>query len=163
MQKRIDKNTSLQIVIETPLLFVKGNTMSWRETMILLSNVSCISAEPLAPKIFPKLSIDFLLIGLLFSLLRSGGFIFLAIGLAWIFIWCITNEKRKEITVLNIVMNSGSNLQFVVNNRDFLEKVLNVLEQIIIDGGVGKQYVAIDIQGCKITGNAEVLKDLNIS
>ena len=60
-------------------------------------------------------------------------------------------------------MNSGNNLQFIIGNKSFLDKVLQVLEQIIINGGVGGQSVTINIRGNKISGNASVLNDLNLS
>jgi len=164
MIKEIGTSTSQQKIIETPQLLIKGNIMSWHGTMIQLSNVSCISTEPFAQMAFPIYAIVLPLIGLLvlaFSIIV--GIIFLGLGIAWIYAWYKTNEERKKNTILNVAMNSGNNLQFVIDNRDFLNKVLEVLEQIIIDGGVGKQNVAINIQGCKITGNAKVLNDLDLS
>lgn len=80
-----------------------------------------------------------------------------------IYTWYKTNEERKKNTVLNIVMNSGNNFQFVIKNSDFLDKVLKVLEQIMIDGGVGKQNVAINIQKCNFAGDAQILNDFNLS
>lgn len=164
MKKEIGKDASKQMVIETPELLVKGNIMSWYRTMIQLSNVSCISTRPLTTKEFPIPSIVLLLIGvLLFKSYFIVSIICLIIGIAWIYKWYETNEELKNNTVLNIIMNSGNNLQFVINNRDFLDKVLKVLEQIIINGGVGKQNITINIRGCEITGNAKVLNDLNIT
>ena len=161
-EKGID--SSPKIVIKTPQLLVKGNIMIWKGTMIQLSNVSCISTMPLVHNAFPLFSIVFLLMGLLllgYNLIVS--IILFGIGAVCIYNWDKTNEQRKKNTILNIVMNSGSNFQIVINNRDFLVKVLKVLEAIIIDGGVGKQDVSINIQGCSITGNARVLNDLNLS
>ena len=59
-------------------------------------------------------------------------------------------------------MNSGSNLQFVISNKSFLDKVLQVLELIIIEGDIGKQNITINIKGNTISGNAKVLNDLNM-
>lgn len=164
MIKEIGTGASQQTVIETPQLLIKGNIMSWYATMIQLSNVSCISTSSLGQTMFPINCVVLFLIGLLmlaFNALVS--MIFLGLGVAYIYKWYKDNEERKKRTILNIVMNSGNNLQFVFNDREFLDRVLNVLEQIIIEGGVGKQNVAINIQGCEITGNAKVLNDLNLS
>lgn len=164
MKKEIGRDNSQQLVIDTPRLLVKGNIMCWDGTMIQLSNVSCISTKPLVQIAFPLFSLVFLLMGLLslgYNLIV--GIILLGVGGIWIYYWYKTNEERKKNTILNIVMNSGNSIQFVINNRNFLDKVLRVLEQIIIDGGVGKQNVSINIQGCQITGNAKVLNDLNLS
>lgn len=164
MKKEIGKDASQKMVIETPQLLVKGNIMSWYGTMIQLSNVSCISTRPLAQKQFPLLSMALLFIGaFLFQYNVILGIILLVIGGIWIYIWTEGNEKLKRNTVLSIAMNSGDNLQFIINNRDFLDKVLKVLEQIIIDGGVGAQNVAINILGCTFSGDAKVLNDLNLS
>lgn len=164
MIKEIGTGASQQMVIETPQLLIKGNIMSWYGTMIQLSNVSCISTSSLGQIVFPINSAVLFLIGILmlaFNVLVS--IIFLGLGAAYIYKWYKDNEERKKRTILNIAMNSGNNLQFMFNDREFLDRVLNVLEQIIIEGGVGKQNVAINIQGCEITGNAKVLNDLNLS
>lgn len=150
--------------IETSNLLIKGNIMCWEGTMIQLSNVSCISTTPLEQKEFPKLSMLLILVGCTF--LTVNGFLALllvAAGGAWIYYWYYTNEKRKSNTVLNIILNSGNNLCFVISEKSFLNQILHVLEQIIIEGGVGKQSVSIDMRGCKISGSANVLNDLNIS
>lgn len=164
MKKEMGMNGSQQVVIETPQLLIKGNIMSWYGTMIQLSNVSCISTRTLIKTEFPMFSIVLFAIGLLalkFNLLFT--IIFCGIGAAWIYYWYKTNEQRKENTLLNIIMNSGENLQFIIYDRVFLDKILEVLEQIIIDGGVGKQNVSINIRECTFDGNAKVLNDLDLS
>lgn len=166
MEKGISRNPAQQMLIETPQPIIKGNIMSWYETMIQLSNVSCISARPLSGTAFPLFSLLFLGIGIISLLLRYNlviSLIFLGIGVIWIYVWYLVNESRKTNTILNIVMNSGNSLQILFNDKVFLGKVLTVLEQIIIDGGVGQQDVFININGCQITGNASVLNDLKIS
>lgn len=164
MKKEISIGNSQQQVIDTPGILIKGNIMCWEGTMIQLSNVSCISTSSLMQMVFPINSIILFIIGLLasmFSLIVC--IVFLGLGVACIYKWYKTNEERKKRRILNIVMNSGNSLKFVINNKEFLNKVLKVLEQIIIDGGVGKQNVAINIQGCEFSGNAKVLNDLNLS
>lgn len=125
MKKEISRDNSQQLVIDTPRLWVKGNIMCWDGTMIQLSNVSCISTTPLVQIAFPLFSIVFLLLGLLslgYNLIV--GIILLGVGGVWIYNWYKTNEERKKDTILNIVMNSGNSLQFVINNKNFLDKVL---------------------------------------
>lgn len=164
MKKEIGKDNSQQLVIDTPRLWVKGNIMCWDGTMIQLSNVSCISTIPLVQAAFPFISILLLLLGLfLFKYNWMVSLVLLGVGGVWIYHWYRINEERKKNTILNIVMNSGNCLQFVINNKEFLDKVLKVLEEIIIDGGVGKQNVSINIEGCQITGNARVLNDFNLT
>lgn len=148
--------------IETAELLVKGNIMSWDGMMIQLSNVSCISTAAIELMAFPIWSVAIVLGGLLLlTEYLLGGLIVLAVGIAWIYSWYYINQKRKANTILNIVMNSGNNLQFIVGNKNFLNKILQVLEQIIIDGGIGEKNVSINIKDCTISGNAQVLNDLN--
>lgn len=163
MKKEISKDTSKQMVIETPQLMVKGNIMTWQGTMIQLSNVSCISTRPLTQTVFPMYSIALLFIGvLLFEDYLMASIISFGIGVALIYKWYITNKERKKNTILDITMNSGNNLQIVFYEKDFLNKVLDVLERIIIDGGLGKQNITINIEKCKFGANAKLLNDLKL-
>ncbi len=149
--------------IETPELKVKGNIMSWDGMMIQLSNVSSVSTAPLDQLAFPMLSVLLIFAGIV-GLKQElfFGVLLLVLGGAWIYGWYYINNKRKLNTILSIVMNSGSNLQFVISNKSFLDKVLQVLELIIIEGDIGKQNITINIKGNKISGNAKVLNDLNM-
>lgn len=150
--------------IETPILLIKGNIMCWEGMMIQLSNVSCVSATPLEKLEFPKFSLLCLFGGLVsFAANFLVGIFWLIIGCVWIYFWYDTNEKRKLKTVLNVIMNSSDNLCFVVKDKEFLNKILRVLEQIIIDGGVGNGNVSISIKDCEFSGNAKVLTDVGIS
>lgn len=149
--------------IETPELKVKGNIMSWDGMMIQLSNVSSVSTAPLDQLAFPMLSVLLIFVGIV-GLKQElfFGVLLLVLGGAWIYGWYYINNKRKLNTILSIVMNSGSNLQFVISNKNFLDKVLQVLELIIIEGDIGKQNITINIKGNTISGNAKVLNDLNM-
>lgn len=160
----MEKGKKKEKSIETPELLIKGNIISWEGTMIQLSNVSCISTSPLELMEFPKLALLFLLGGLMsFRGSAIVGLVLLLAGGAWIYYWYSINEKRKSDTILNILMNSGNSLCFLVNNKKFLNEILEILKQIIIEGGVGKQNVSINLKGCEITGNAKVLNDFDIS
>lgn len=151
--------------INTKELTIQGNIMIWEETMIQLSNVSCISTTPLVNVKFPKLSILLLFIGL--AVLKSNGvfgvFLFSA-GLLWIYFgWYLINEKRKKSTILTVGMNSGVDMNFLFSNKGFLDDVLRVLECILIEGDIGKDSIYINIHGCDISGNASILNDLNLA
>ena len=149
--------------IETAQLLIKGNIISCDGMLIQLCNISCISTIALEQLAFPALSIVILLFGL-FMLTQKVivGILLLMIGAAWIYGWYYINNQRKLKKILNIVMNSGNSLQFIFTNQSFLVKVLHVLEQIIINGGVGKQNVVINVHGNTITGNANMLNDLKL-
>ncbi len=149
--------------IETSELLLKGNIMCWEGTMIQLSNISCVSTAPLDELEFPKLSILVILAGFgVINPMPPMGLLLMLAGGVWIYTWNYFNNLRKLDTVLSISMNSGNNLRFIISSKDFLKKILQVLEQIIIDGGVGNQNVSIDMRGCKIEGNASVLNDMKI-
>lgn len=149
--------------IETDQLTVKGNIMTWENTVIQLSNVSCIATYPLAKIPFPVWSLVLAVVGLL--ALKANLLLALGILLAcsfWIAIWANRNENNKLKTYLNIVMNSGNTLSILFYDKEFMEKVLEVLELIIVDGGVGRANINIDIKGNSFSGNAKVLNDLNL-
>ena len=138
--------------------------MSWDNTMIQLSNVSCLSTAILDEMPFPKYAILLVLAGIV--LLKFNvvvGLLALAVAGGWIYTWYNTNKKRSLQTVLSINLNSGLNFNLLFGNRAFLEDVLKVLEKIITEGGIGDRNLSIDIYGCKFSGNAQVLNGLNIS
>lgn len=150
--------------IQTKRLLIRGNIMSWDNTMIQLSNVSCLSTAILDEVPFPKYAILLVLAGIV--LLKFNvvvGLIALAVAGGWIYTWYNTNKKRSLQTVLSINLNSGLNFNLLFGNRAFLEDVLKVLEKIITEGGIGDRNLSIDIYGCKFSGNAQVLNGLNIS
>lgn len=162
MQKDISNEKS----IETPTLTIKGNIMSWEGMMIQLSNVSCISTSNISLLPFPTLSLVILLGGLflLFGKVFLIALLCFTIGICWIYAWFQENEKRKSRTNLNIVMNSGNYLSFIIGNKKFLERMLYVLKQVIINGGIEKKSsISFNINNCNISGNAQLLNDLNIN
>lgn len=150
--------------IETKQLLIRGNIMSWDNTMIQLSNVSCLSTAVLEEIPFPKYAILLILAGIIlfkFNVLVS--FLVIAAGCGWIYTWYNTNRKRSLQTVLSINLNSGLNFRLLFGNRGFLDDVLKVLSKIITEGGIGDQNLSIDIYGCEFSGNAQVLNGLDVS
>lgn len=149
-------------VIETPSLLIKKNIMTWDNTMIQMSNISYISAADIATIRFPILAALLILVGLfLFESSAFLAFVLLAIGGVWLYFWYNENEKRKQGAILTIRMNSGHNLYFTFENKQFLLQVLRVMEGIITDGNDGSQ-VSINITDCTISDNARILDNLNI-
>ena len=148
--------------IETPSLLIKKNIITWDNTMIQMSNISYISAADIATIRFPILAALFILVG--FFLVESNAFLAfvpLAIGGVWLYFWYNENEKRKQGAILTIRMNSGHNLYFTFENKQFLLQVLQVMERIITDGNDSSQ-VSINITDCTISDNARVLDNLSI-
>lgn len=149
--------------IETSNLTIKGNLLTWEGTMLQLSNISCISAANLREEKFPIIALAILLIGAI-SIFQAflAGLLFIAIGAGWIYLRYHINESRRLKAFLNITMNSGDQLSFLFDNKDFLLEVLDLLETIITEGGIGEQNINIDMHGCSISDNAHVFTDSKI-
>lgn len=148
--------------IETDEIVIKGNIMTWGNTMIQLSNVSSISAIQESPK-FPSGAIGLVIVGVLFSALFSKFELLLlcsismvVLGVLMIIMYYMMLSQNKFH--LNVVMNSGSRYDFLVADKAFLNKMLSVLEDIIIRGGVGENSISINIHDSAI-GSFEALND----
>ena len=87
----------------------------------------------------------------------------LGVGLGWIAWWANANEKRKSSKKLNILVNSGHTFQIVFSDRNFLKKILEILEVIIREGGIGNNSISINVKDCKIDGDAHILNDLKMN
>lgn len=149
--------------IETKELMIKGNIMLWHGTMIQLSNISSITTDPLALLKFPWGSLVVMLIGLLMEKVNILLTVLLVIaGIIWIAMWYEKNQERKMSTVLSITMNSGQSLFFLCKDYGFLERVLHVLELVIIDGGTGSEQIIINMNNSRIDGNAKILENAKI-
>lgn len=150
--------------IETKQLMIKGNIMSWEEMMIQLSNVSCVSVSELNTIQFPLLALVFVIVGIaLIQAEPTLGIAGLGVGLGWIVWWANANEKRKSSKKLNILVNSGHTFQIVFSDRNFLKKILEILEVIIREGGIGNNSISINVKDCKIDGDARILNDLKMN
>lgn len=157
----MDNNVKTIITSE---MVIRGNIMTWSGTMLQLSNISCISTSPMAQRAFPVFAIVLILVAfLLFSLNWFVAVLLLAGGGGWIYFWYTLNEKIKQTSYLNLLMNSGTTLQILFSDPFFLEKVLTVLENIIENGYISDSSITISISGCKIDGNAKILNNLNIN
>jgi hypothetical protein len=150
--------------IETKELTIKGNIMYWAGTMVQLSNVSCISMSNLMLMPFPKVALVLVLAGCIgFKVNPTVGAALFLVGIGWILYWYSVNESRKKVKNLNLMLNSGINLNIQINNDAFLAEVLEVLQNILIHGGIGKNNnISINIQDNKFEGSSQVLNNLGI-
>lgn len=157
--------------IETSELLIRGNIMKWKGYTIQLSNVSCISTSHSELMEFPMSSVFLFISGCIICnielLIESSvafGVMLMLGGLTWIAIWFMINKERAEEKVLTITLNSGSSFAFYVRNVGFLyNEIIPILEQIIIDGGVGNGNISINIDNCKFSGDAKILNKVNVS
>lgn len=149
--------------IQTERLNITGNIMTWDGTMIQLSNVSYITTKKLQPAKFPWFVLVCWLVGLaLLGTYPMLGIIAIILGGVIFYLWIKENQNRGQSTILTIRTNSGDDLLFLFSDKFFLNKVLTVLEKIIIDGGIGSQNISIDLHGSQISGDARVLNNLGI-
>ena len=104
--------------------------MTWQGTMIQLANVSYITSTSQALMDFPLWAVGLLILGVVLAKL-SGliALLLIAAGVVWIYYWYQENEKRKKSIILTIIMNSGNKLQFLFNDKVFLNKVMDVLKK----------------------------------
>lgn len=148
--------------IEIPGFWISGNLIKWENTMIQMANISYIATGNLILKPFPVLAIVCIVIGFfIFNINVAIAAVLLIAGAIWIGAWYQDNEERKKRIVLSIVMNSGTSLKIVFDDREFLMKVQKVMEKILMKGGSGSQNIAINIQDCTIT-NSDILDDMRI-
>lgn len=149
--------------IETKQLLIKGNIISWENTMIQLSNVSSISTLSLEPLEFPKAVFFVFIAGLIMMMKFNAGIgvFMLVVSVVWLYKWYTENQQRNSKKALKIVMNSGYSFCIIFNDQTFLQTVLKILKLIFIEGGVGEQNIVINLQNSKISGNARVLNHLN--
>ena len=147
--------------IDTPSLLIKNNIMTWDNTVIQLSNISYISAADIALMKFPGWLVAVIIAALFLLGEQTLSAILLIAGCAaGLYLWYRENEKRRQGAILTIRMNSGHILHFTFKEKEFLIRVVRILESIIINGGVNSP-VSINIKGCTIT-NSRVLSDINI-
>lgn len=151
--------------VETPEIVIKGNIMTWKNTMLQLSNVSSISTAQDIPT-FPGASIALIVLGfLLFNnfkyveILQAVGIILIIFGIVPIVVYAMAVSDHKYY--LSVTMNSGICYNLVVKDKKFLKKMLDVLEQIIIDGGVGNRNYTINIQNSTL-GDLSVMNNTRV-
>lgn len=144
--------------IKTERLNITGNIMTWSGTMIQLSNISYITTSNLIPEKFPWIAAFMIAGGIFFFSAQALLAIFLALaGGIWIYFWYQKNLENESQVFLTIMMNSGSQLQFLLQDKSFLNDVLCLLEKVIVSGGTGAQNIVINVSDCTLSGNSKLL------
>ncbi len=127
LDKLVKKKT-----IDTDFLKIKGNLVSWRDTIIQISNITMISTTDLTLLAFPLWSIVIIIVGIFgFELSTFFGFIAILMGIISIIIWSSKNQDLKSKKKLNFMLNSGQIFSLIFNDRYFLEKVVTVLTEVL--------------------------------
>ncbi|MDF3001555.1 MAG: hypothetical protein K0Q48_1674 [Bacillota bacterium] len=118
-------------IIDTPTLRIKDNILSFDDYFILVSNISQVSIAPVTKKAFPKMSILLIVVGLLFFTMESLPFLIIAlafVGGGLYLIYTNTQENNNRGDNLSIQMNSGEYFIFNCKDREFLKKIMDVLQ-----------------------------------
>lgn len=148
-------------IIDTPSMYIRKNIMIWENNMIQLSNISCISASDVDDLPYPTWAAVIILVGLvMFKVSALLAIVLLLAGAFVSFQWYTQNQKRKNEAILTIRMNSGSTFYILFNSKTFLQKVLTVLENTIVNGNVPGS-VKIDIKDSNIV-NSRVLDNAQL-
>lgn len=119
--------------IETDYFSIKGNLFLCGNTLIPLNNISMISSKNLNVPVFPSWSAGLILIGLIFfGFSKLISVLAILAGAFWIFYWYNRVSQIKKQRKLNIKLNSGDSFSLIFYDKEFLNKVISVLTEILI-------------------------------
>lgn len=145
--------------IETDILNVRGNLISWKDTFVQISNISMISTTDVDKNSFPLLAIVMGLIGLFFIKISIlAGLLLLAFSGLWIYKWYNETERLNKLKKLNIVLNSGGTYTLIFNDKHFLNQVVSILENILSTSDKSSN-ITFNIKNNTFEGNSSVIKD----
>lgn len=141
--------------IETSFLRVEKNCLEIEGTCIQLSNVSILSTADVTPPDTNKMLICIAMIvgGLVLSPL---GLLLTALGIFGIYRWYQEYRSSKEAKCLTIATNSGHFYPIVFKDRSFMEKVMQLMVQIMREPTVSSAYFDLKnahIDHCTIGDN----------
>lgn len=149
--------------IKTEKLRIHKNIIEWENSMLQLHNISHISTNQMELQEFPKWGVILCIVGIL-VITRSAtfGLICFVLAAGIIYNWYSENERLKTETALSIKMNSGNNIVFIFNNKEFLNNVWEVLREIIASGNSKGSDVVINIKDNYLQDNAGIFKEFKI-
>lgn len=145
-------------------LLIQGNIMAWEDNMVKLSNISLVSASDISAMPFPMYSLIVFLIGLvLLYFMPSIGILVLVLFATGIVCWYVLNEEHRKGLILTILLDSGHSIQLVFQNREHVQQVLKILQEILADGNIHNRSILINIEDCTIEEKENVLNELDMS
>ena len=141
---------------EEPILHEKGFTIEkdvlfYRDSFILIRNISQVSVGPLPTPEFPKVAILMILIGLVLSVVIIG-LIPLIFGCILIYNWYQEVQYNKRSKYLNITMNAGTTLSFVGSDIPFMDRVVSIIRDCA-NGKYNEQPIIVNMQGSQVSGS----------
>lgn len=151
--------------IDTKSVYVRNNLMCFGEVRLQIANISSISDGKVSVK-FPGAGIALCILGGLLlcamgkmsEMLMVFGFvmIILGIGMAVFFLYLSNNPT----SYLVITMNSGQSYQLTAANDSVLSKVLDVLEEIVMEGGVSGKNVTVSLDNASVKAGTFVINNI---
>lgn len=143
---------------------ITGDIIKWKGSVIKIANISYVTNDKFETPAFPKLSVVLIVLGWMFKYFNTAAFgACVVIGIAWICYWYYKKTELENKTLLTLAMNSGTKIPIVFHDKEFLFKVLNVLEEVMKAGNIGQQNISVSIANCDISGNAKILTDMGIN
>ena len=145
-------------------LLIQGNIMTWEDNMVQLSSISFVSSSEVSTVPFPMYSLIVFLIGIiLLYFIPSIGTLILVLFATGIVCWYVLNEEHRKGLILTILLDSGHSIQLVFQNREHVQQVLKILQEILADGNIHNRSILINIEDCTIEEKENVLNELDMS
>ena len=144
--------------IETEYLKIKGNLISWENTIIQISNIAMISTTDLNKAPFPIWVLAIILVGVICSesIIAFSVILWLIAGI-WLFLWYNTRKKQESLKKLNFVLNSGMTFTLIFNDKLFLSHVVDILTSLL-ESSERNMNITFDIKDNKFYDNSSVVE-----
>ncbi len=152
-------------MISTNDFRIEKNTISFNESLLQISNISHICAEPLPKPEFQLWSLGLCILGIIvlfatITILKVIGAFCICFGGAYIILYLFNDYNfNKEERYLYIYLNSGAVYYIHCENLKFLKKVIKVLEYCI--NNHSSQKIKIDFDNCKLYNSPVTVGDKN--
>lgn len=138
-------------IIKSDFLEIKGNLVRCNRTIIQMSNISMLTTTDFAKVPFPIWSIFIGLLGL-FCMIQGEevsafllGILLVAVPVLAIWFWKEKMNRVEQTKKLNFVLNCGTTYTIIFNDLVFLNKVVSVFTNILVDSDKS-QNIYFDIE-----------------
>lgn len=165
----MSKSTSLAILgnskektVITKQLEIQGQLLRWEGVIIQISNIALITTSNVSTPRFPLWTLLFALAGIVAIAEESWllGLILIAVMGFGVYSWIQDYQCAKTGKFLNLLLNSGDVYSIRFYDKNFLDKVLNVFSNIMVDGVNPAVNYNIDLNRCVIDRNSSVIRNL---
>lgn len=146
--------------ITTPTLTVKGNLIYWYNTIIQISSISTISKRYMTTKKLPMWSVLLIIVSFFVMTINVViGIAVLLVGVAYLGEWIYIAYKNSKLQKLVFVMNSGETYTIIFDNFTFLDKVFDILSNILISDNDNSNIVFNIKDNTIINKDNTIIKD----